>query len=67
MTFGQGARLALPIYGLYMKQVYKDSHIGLSTIDFAEPPDYEPKKYECKDVLIDEVIDVEEKPFDTFF
>ena len=67
MTFGQGARLALPIYGLYMKQVYKDSHIGLSTIDFAEPPDYDPKKYECKDVLIDEVIDVEEKPFDTFF
>ncbi len=67
MNFGQGARMALPIYGLYMKQVYKDAHIGLSTLDFAEPPDYDPKKYECADVLVDEVIDEGDVPFDNDF
>ncbi len=67
MNYGQGARMALPIYGLYMKQVYKDAHIGLSTLDFAEPPDYDPKKYECKDVLIDQVIDEGDVPFDNDF
>jgi penicillin-binding protein 1A len=67
MNFGQGARMALPIYGLYMKQVYKDAHIGLSTLDFAEPPDYDPKKYECADVIVDEVIDEGDVPFDNDF
>lgn len=67
MNFGQGARMALPIYGLYMKQVYKDAHIGLSTLDFAEPQDYDPKKYECADVLVDEVIDEGDVPFDNDF
>ena len=67
MNFGQGARMALPIYGLYMKQVYKDAHIGLSTLDFAEPPDYDPKKYECADVLVNEVIDEGDVPFDNDF
>ncbi len=67
MNYGQGARMALPIYGLYMKQVYKDAHIGLSTLDFAEPPDYDPKKYECTDVLIDQVIDEGDVPFDNDF
>lgn len=27
MAFGQGARAALPIYGLYMQKVYSDSHL----------------------------------------
>ena len=67
MNYGQGARMALPIYGLYMKQVYKDAHIGLSTLDFAEPPDYDAKKYECADVLVDEVIDEGDVPFDNDF
>jgi hypothetical protein len=50
-----------------MKQVYKDTHIGLSTLDFAEPPDYDPKKYECADVIVDEVIDEGDVPFDNDF
>lgn len=35
---GQGARVAMPIYGYYMNKVYKDPKIALSTTDF-EPPD----------------------------
>jgi penicillin-binding protein 1A len=37
MTWGQGARLALPVYGYYMQKVYKDPKIGLSTTDFNAP------------------------------
>jgi penicillin-binding protein 1A len=37
---GQGARVALPIYGLYMQRVYKDPNIGYSILDFEAPPDY---------------------------
>ena len=62
---GQGARVALPIYGLYMQRVYKDPNIGYSILDFEEPPDYNPKEaasaqtvsaavtYEFKDTLFD--------------
>ena len=64
MNYGQGARMALPIYGIYMKQVYKDIHIGLSTLDFAEPPDYDPKRFECSDVVQPEIIDEGDVPFD---
>ena len=47
-----------------MKQVYKDIHIGLSTLDFAEPPDYDPKRFECSDVVQPEIIDEGDVPFD---
>jgi len=67
MNYGQGARMALPIYGLYMKQVYKDSHVGLSTLDFAEPPDYDSRKFECVDSPIETLIIEEDKPFENNF
>jgi penicillin-binding protein 1A len=47
MNWGQGARMALPIYGYYMQQAYKDHILALSSEDFAEPPDYDPKTYDC--------------------
>ncbi len=34
---GQGANMALPIYGYYMNRVYTDSTIAISTSDFERP------------------------------
>lgn len=36
-TYGQGARLALPLYGLFMQKVYKDKSIGILTTPFPKP------------------------------
>ncbi|UYZ58645.1 penicillin-binding protein 1A [Hymenobacter latericus] len=37
-AYGQGSRLALPIYGLFMRQVYKNNKdIGISTGEFPKP------------------------------
>lgn len=37
LQLGQGANMALPIYGYYMNKVYKDESIALSTEDFEAP------------------------------
>lgn len=44
MAQGQGAAMALPIYGLYMKKVYADKSLPYSqTLQFPEPPaDFSP-------------------------
>ncbi len=47
MAWGQGARMALPIYGYYMQKVYADRRINLSTEDFAIPIDYNPEEFKC--------------------
>jgi penicillin-binding protein 1A len=47
MTWGQGARMALPIYGYYMQKAYKDPVIALSTTDFAVPSNYDPAQFSC--------------------
>ncbi|WP_341539244.1 penicillin-binding protein 1A [Hymenobacter gummosus] len=37
-AYGQGSKLALPIYGIFMKQVYKNNKdIGISTGEFPKP------------------------------
>lgn len=36
-AYGQGARLALPLYGLFMQKVYKDKSIGIDTGPFPKP------------------------------
>jgi len=36
-ALGQGANTGLPIYGYYMKKVYADASIGISTEDFVAP------------------------------
>lgn len=46
-NLGQGASVALPIYGYYMNQVYKDAKIGLSTTEFEQPPNYDPEQFSC--------------------
>ena len=50
MTWGQGARMALPIYGYYMQQVYKDPKIKISTGDFERPLTYSEEIYSCQGV-----------------
>ena len=47
MAWGQGARMALPIYGYYMQQVYDDKNIKISTEDFEEPIGYDPGLFTC--------------------
>lgn len=47
MDWGQGARMALPIYGYYMQKVYKDPIVALSTTDFEVPASYDSKQFSC--------------------
>jgi penicillin-binding protein 1A len=36
-SYGQGARAALPIYGLFMRKVYADKNLDVSKAPFAKP------------------------------
>jgi penicillin-binding protein 1A len=47
MTWGQGARMALPIYGYYMQKAYADTKLNLSRKDFAIPEEYNPEEFKC--------------------
>jgi len=64
MTWGQGGRMALPIYGYYMQRVYKDPVIALSTRDFEAPSDYDPAVYDCTVAPQPETVDESEIPFE---
>ena len=64
MTWGQGGRMALPIYGYYMQRVYKDPVIALSTRDFEPPTDYDPSVYDCTVAPQPETVDESEIPFE---
>lgn len=44
---GQGANMALPIYGYYMNKVYADSTITISTGDFEKPEGVEELDMDC--------------------
>ncbi|QDO93097.1 penicillin-binding protein [Formosa sediminum] len=37
ITYGQGASMALPIWGSYMKSCYADEDLNISTAEFQEP------------------------------
>ncbi|GLB54133.1 penicillin-binding protein 1A [Neptunitalea chrysea] len=37
ITYGQGAAMALPIWGLYMKKCYTNEELGISKEDFEKP------------------------------
>jgi penicillin-binding protein 1A len=64
MTWGQGGRMALPIYGYYMQRIYKDPGIALSTQDFSPPSDYDPSVYDCTVAPQPETVDESEVPFE---
>ena len=63
MTWGQGARMALPIYGYYMQKVYKDPVVALSTTDFKQPKSYDPNQFSCAGEPSLDVPAEEENPF----
>ncbi len=42
---GQGARVAMPIYGYFMNKVYKDPKIAISTTDFVKPKDFDESSF----------------------
>ena len=45
MTYGQGAAMALPVFGLYMEKIYKDSRLNFYRGDFDRPS--EPVEMDC--------------------
>jgi penicillin-binding protein 1A len=45
---GQGANMALPIYGYYMNKVYADPTIDISTGDFEKPVSFDPATIDCR-------------------
>lgn len=47
-ALGQGANMALPIFGYYMNKVYKDSKLKISQGDFDKPLGYDPEQYSCE-------------------
>ena len=47
MRWGQGARMALPIYGYYMQNVYKDRKLKISKEDFEMPIGYNAEQFSC--------------------
>ena len=47
MTWGQGARMAPPIFGYYMQKAYKDTDLNISREDFEEPMGYDPLEFGC--------------------
>lgn len=47
MKWGQGARMALPVYGYMMQKVYKDPNIHISTEEFEPPFGWENSLYNC--------------------
>jgi penicillin-binding protein 1A len=46
-TWGQGARMALPIWGYYMNKVYDDPKLKISTKDFEAPAQYDNSIFNC--------------------
>ncbi|MEM8891231.1 MAG: penicillin-binding transpeptidase domain-containing protein, partial [Bacteroidota bacterium] len=54
IKYGQGANMSLPIFALYMKQVYADARIGLPTDNFARPENMGDLNFNCKAVIFEE-------------
>jgi penicillin-binding protein 1A len=60
MAWGQGARLALPIYGYYMQFLYGDSKIKISKKDFEKPQGFDETKVDCNESYTFSVREIEE-------
>jgi len=66
MNWGQGAKMALPIYGYYMQQAYRDEVLSISTRNFSPPPNYDPKAYDCSSKVNPDNADETDVPFETY-
>lgn len=49
MRWGQGARMAMPIFGYYMNKVYEDKSIDISKGDFEAPEGFDPSLLNCSE------------------
>jgi penicillin-binding protein 1A len=47
-ALGQGANMALPIWGLYMQRVYRDPKLDVSTGDFPRPESQLDVSFDCE-------------------
>jgi penicillin-binding protein 1A len=52
ITYGQGASMALPIWGIYMKKCYEDKTLNVSKEEFKRPDNLAPWA-ECRTVVND--------------
>ncbi|WP_194350008.1 penicillin-binding protein 1A [Pontibacter beigongshangensis] len=50
-ALGEGSKTALPVFGLFMEQVYKDTALGYTQGRFPKPTVEISKKYNCTTVL----------------
>lgn len=67
MEHGQGASMALPIWGLFFQKVYADKNLKVSQEEFPRPPHIDPKMdMDCSDFDQGKTFHTEEKsnPFD---
>ncbi|HCA84002.1 MAG TPA: penicillin-binding protein [Flavobacteriales bacterium] len=46
---GQGANTAMPVWGYYMKKVYADKQLKISTSDFERPDDFPEQFLNCRE------------------
>lgn len=56
ITYGQGASMALPIWGVYMKSCYADEDLGISKEDFEKPLNLS-INVDCSKVIDDDTIE----------
>jgi penicillin-binding protein 1A len=68
MEQGQGASMALPIWGKFFRKVYDDKYLKLSKADFPRPKNLDPKfEMDCsKYDGLQTDIDMGENPFDNY-
>ncbi|MBD0823415.1 penicillin-binding protein 1A [Aestuariibaculum marinum] len=60
ITYGQGATMALPIWGMYMKSCYADETLNISKEDF-EAPENLSINVDCDNIVENETVIQEEK------
>ncbi|NBR16042.1 MAG: penicillin-binding protein, partial [Crocinitomicaceae bacterium] len=63
MEWGQGGRMALPIFGYYMQRAFRDKALDENE-QFRQPSDYDPSMFGCTDAPVPEVVNEAEIPFE---
>jgi len=63
LTMGQGANMALPVYGYFMNYLYRDKKLGYSQNTKFEAPEGFNKDLDCSKVMKDEKSPVTESDF----
>lgn len=65
LTYGQGATMALPIWGLFMKKCYADDNLNVSERPFERPANLS-IKVDCRQAVIKDTTATEEIDTDEF-